>query len=428
MPSSGAEGRFEQVSFAMLLVRALDERWSGTLRLRPPDPRLEHHLEIERGLVMRAVPADRHALLGELLIEAGVVMETEVELALEQEGPLGRTLLDEGLIDEPLLRRALLYQLLVRLVRLFELPAETRWSFDEERSSFARLPSGAPRIDSLRVLWAGVGAHGETSQRIERLVGRIEGARLALREGVRRDRFGLSGEAEAVAERLQKRPCTLAELCAGVRSSAQMCHRLVYVLALTRHLEITAGSESSLLGAASGSARFEEPTFDEDLPLSEPQPDVADSTSPASPDDPPSSRRDGARGRALGRIQLRRIAVRRSTPGEPPAAEAPVQPADDCVPPAGDAETRRAEIRRRAAELERETPFSLLEIEPRALEGRSEEAITELLWEAYEARSRKWHPESVPDELAAAREHLALIHSAMTEAFVLLADPRTRRR
>jgi tetratricopeptide (TPR) repeat protein len=68
----------------------------------------------------------------------------------------------------------------------------------------------------------------------------------------------------------------------------------------------------------------------------------------------------------------------------------------------------------------------LLNIEPSALSGHDEDAITDLLWGAFEKASQRWNPDQCPNELKELREGMVKIHTAMGEAFALLVDADRR--
>ncbi len=152
-------GTLEQISLSLLLIRALDRRWTGALTITEPDGEREI-LEFQRGLVCRAIVPDQAARLGELLVNAKVVTATELEQALGEPGLLGAALRRESIIDETTLQRALVLQLLRRTTRIFGRPTETRWAFSSKLKLFEGMPPGV-RIDTLRVLWAGLSTHGE---------------------------------------------------------------------------------------------------------------------------------------------------------------------------------------------------------------------------------------------------------------------------
>ena len=80
---------FAQQSFSQLLVKAPDERWTGALVVEPPQAG-PHLLEVDAGLVSRVLVSDDYARLGELMVDAGVIMGAELDLALAREGLLGQ--------------------------------------------------------------------------------------------------------------------------------------------------------------------------------------------------------------------------------------------------------------------------------------------------------------------------------------------------
>ena len=132
------------------------------------------------------------ARLGELTVKAGVVMEAELQNALTRDDVLlGQALVEAGVLDDQTLQRALVLQLLRRLERLFGLPVKTAWSFEAKVDAFEGLPPGV-RIDTLRVLWAGITAHGEMGPWLEASLRRIGESPFKVRHDVNLRRFGFT--------------------------------------------------------------------------------------------------------------------------------------------------------------------------------------------------------------------------------------------
>ncbi|MEM9693702.1 MAG: hypothetical protein AAGA56_14230, partial [Myxococcota bacterium] len=344
-PGSGSEGgSLEQISFALLLIRALDKRWSGTLYIDPPALGM-HRIQVDRGLVSRILVPDGYARLGEILIEAGVVMPAELETALEAGGVLGEALRRAQLIDGKTLQRALVLQLLKRLVRLFGAPTTARWRYragDEE--SFQNLPEGI-RVDTLRVLWAGVSEHGEMGAWLSSTLRRIGESPFRVRRDVNLRRFGFSSDARTIVRFVRDQQCTFRELVERTGLDERLAQLVVYVLAITRHLDFApAGTSSTLAGnvehlTTTGTNRALRSTDGEPEVAAAPPPPPArkrqasrpervEVASPTPPDEdglptgaPPSPANQEDQnlsntGRQLARIQLRRVARRDAPPGE----------------------------------------------------------------------------------------------------------------
>ena len=70
------KGTFEQISFALLLIRGLDRRWTGTLTVNQGAGE-RSLLEFQRGLLCRVLVPDPYARLGKLLVDAKVVTEDQ---------------------------------------------------------------------------------------------------------------------------------------------------------------------------------------------------------------------------------------------------------------------------------------------------------------------------------------------------------------
>lgn len=454
MPERGEErGTFEQISLSLLLIRALDQRWTGMLVLTAPE-RERTVLEFQRGLICRALVDDNHARLGEVLVGAGVLTESELETALGEEGVLGATLMASGLIDEKTLQRALVLQLLKRMVRTFSLPAAASWTFSTDQTAFAGMPDGL-RIDTLRVLWAGLSAHGEMGQWMAATVKRIGESPFQIRHDVNLRRFGFTGDARRVVRAVRDERTNVPDLLTRQLAPEDVVRQIVYLLAITRYLDFAPVGGDSL--PPSGTSSSDEPSLTDEVSISDDtttdEQSGAVSEPPTSSDEVPTAT---PQPRRVARIKLRRVAVRPAAPdppgsGEPRGASTPQSPAVppaaksssdtialssslrssaqagvDTLPDSSAKEHLRAEINSRLARLERETPLSLLNVTPAQLRGKPDAQITDILWAAYERCSRRWHPDNCPGELSDLREGMAKIYDAMTDAFMSLTEPSRR--
>jgi tetratricopeptide (TPR) repeat protein len=467
-PTAEEAGSLEQISFALLLIRALDKRWSGTLTLDTPDG-LEQLIQLDRGLVSRVLVPDGYARLGDIVVEAGVVMESELELALASEGLLGQALAGARLIDAKTLQRALVLQLLKRLVRNFELPVETRWTYSPEAAAFDGLPEGV-RIDTLRVLWAGLSAHGETGSWIAATLRRIGESPFQVRSDVNLRRFGFTGDARNLVRIIRDEHCTVRDIVDQAVAPESITHLIVYLLAITRHLDFApAGTSQTLSGIQiDDESSTDSVSASSDQPSSDSHPQLAgapeaqtsklqrvariklrrvplrgdrDSSTGDVPRDRPSDRlSDRPRDRPSDRPSDRprdRPSDRWSDrsddrPSDHPWVELhdePDLPRDHAVTvPSADVRNHLfAEIKSRLARLEHESALSLLNLDADDFDGKSDDEATEIAWDALERASRRWHPDACPRELSELRGGMARIHDAMTQAFEVLVDPARRR-
>ncbi|HZO16211.1 MAG TPA: hypothetical protein VFB62_23215 [Polyangiaceae bacterium] len=391
---SDENGSFQQISLSLLLIRALDQRWTGTLIVEPPFD-MVHLVQLDRGLVSRVLVPDNYARLGELVVEAGVIMESELDIALQYQGLLGQALAEQRLIDARTLQKALVLQILRRLVRLFDYPPETEWTFLPDLDAFEGMPEGV-RVDTLRVLWSGLSAHGEMGDWQKKTLDRIGESPFRIRSDVQLSRFGFTGDAARLVGIINQERATIDRLLAEKATPDEVCSSIVYLLAITRYLEFSPAGESADSAEPIESNEVsdgEEPTSsnEEDRPSQQPPQRVA-------------------------RIKLKRVGVR--SPSEDPGDHKSADDAGNIL----------AEIKNRLARLEKESPFTLLDMDPAQLEGLDEEAATERLWEAYERAARRWHPDNCPNELIELREGMSKLHRAITTAFETLAEHDSRER
>jgi tetratricopeptide (TPR) repeat protein len=224
-----ARGSLAETPFSHLLIMALDRRWSGALEVGG------HVIQLERGAPSRVLAADGYACLGELLCERGIVPEIELAPALLDQGPIGQALVRRGVIDEATLERALKLQVLNRLTRVFAEPPASEWRFLAGDDRFAAMPRGT-RVDPLRVLWAGIEAHGDDPARIDEVLSKLGDRPLSLHPDAKLERFGFQGDALAVTTVILADEPTLAELLAAEGAPRELCRIVVYVLSLARSI------------------------------------------------------------------------------------------------------------------------------------------------------------------------------------------------
>ena len=404
-------GSFADMSFAMVLIRALDKRWSGALTIEPPDGNT-HRIQLDRGLVCRVLVADGYARLGDVVVRAGVITNEELDDVLEGAGPLGDAMIRAHLIDNKTLKRALLLQLLKRMTRIFGQPVATSWHYSPFDNPFEGMPETV-RIDTLRALWAGISVHGESGSRLAKALQRIGASPLRLRDGVNIRRFGFTGDAAQLVELISRRSTTLRALLRKEITPSDVCQRIIYVLAITRHLDFTPVGKD--LDDAGGGPSTE------DIPSS----DLHQSAPPhgTKGDDA------GAAGQRVARIKLRRVAVRRSVAGDGrPSDEVPTEPTGAAPPAAQRTQISEHELRSWLERLDRQSPLEILGVTREQLAAASESDVQELLWRRHGALSGRWHPDNAPPQRPDLRTGMVRIYRAITIAFDTLIDPAQRQK
>ncbi len=417
LPQVEDRGSFEPISFALLLIRALDKRWSGTLVITPPDAEADI-VQFDRGLVSRVLVSDDHARLGTILVDAGVVMESEIDDALAKTDMLlGQALTSANVIDDKTLQRALVVQLIKRLERVFGYPLATSWTFGRDTSAFEGMPEGV-RVDTLRVLWSGLTGHGEMGNWQAATLKRIGDTPFQVRRDVNLRRFGFTGDVINVVRAVRDERITIAELVGRGFAPEEVVGQIVYLLAITRYLDFSPAGASNSAPPTRHDSLDEMPSISEEATVDE---------TPTSSDPPISSGRPEAiPPRRVARIRLRRVAVKASpaAPDPPGSGEPGSSSGRDAGGDGRDA--LLSEIQSRLARLESESPFALLDLQPGALRDLDDEQLIETVWKAYEEASRRWIPEACPNELSELREGMAKIHDAMGQALATLLDDDTR--
>ena len=236
--SATAEGELARTPLAHLLVYALDRRLTGAMFLATPDAS-ETVIRLVRGVPVKVRPADRFALLGEMLIEAGAIDEATLQGALATQGLLGDVLLLAGRIERDVLEKVAEAQFVRRMVRLFSLPAGTVYRYHDGHDELAEHGGDPASVDPLALIWAGLREHGEASTMMDATLARLGEAALRLHPATSVTRFGLDAVEATMVEALATGPLSLAEL--GDAFTPEAARRLAYALAITRQIELGTG-------------------------------------------------------------------------------------------------------------------------------------------------------------------------------------------
>jgi hypothetical protein len=209
---------------------------------------VEHLVELERGAPIKVRPGDGYAPLGHLLVETGDITEETLERALLTHAPLGEVLVLAGHLAPEALDSALETQFVLRTIRLFALPAETRFRFHEGRSELDGWGSPVPK-DALELLCAGLRAHGDAERVLEATLAHAADLVPRVHERAVLDRFGFRDEERDALSALAENTATLRELLAASPVPAPTFARVAYVLLITRQLDLGGGSQLRPVGA-----------------------------------------------------------------------------------------------------------------------------------------------------------------------------------
>jgi hypothetical protein len=235
-----AEGDLERTPFAHLFVYAVEHRLTGALILVEPTG-AEHTVRIVRGTPVKIRPSDGYARFGEILLEEGVISAELLAEALATRGLLGDVLLLSGCLDTATIDWLAQVQFVRRMVRLFDLPPETKYRYFDGLDVLAEWGGDPAKVDPLALLWAGLRDHGERSTRLHRTLERIEAVPLRLHPALEPGRFGFRESELAVIDALQSSTPTLAALVRSGVVPEMTVRKLIYALAITRYLDFGTG-------------------------------------------------------------------------------------------------------------------------------------------------------------------------------------------
>jgi hypothetical protein len=241
MTSTVFEGELSSTPFAHILVYAYDRRLEGTLYLEEPSG-TPHVVSFARGAPVKVRAGDGYALLGELLIQAGAITEEALAGALSMPALLGDALVIGGFVDRDTLEKTAEAQFKMRMVRLFGLAAETRYRYLDRMDELAEWGGAPAAVDPLELVWAGLREHAAASKAMESTLGRLRGIPLKLHGSAAVERFGFDPRELDVAISMRDKPRSMDELAALGAIPLETVRRMVYALAITRHIDIGAGA------------------------------------------------------------------------------------------------------------------------------------------------------------------------------------------
>lgn len=376
-----ATGTLAQTPLAHLLVYMLDKQLSGTVVVEDA-ARNKNAVLVAQGAPTKAKTADPVAPLGELLVQQGALKASERDAALGRaraEGKLlGESLVACGAVDSSAVTDALIEQLARRLEWLAGLSGGI-YGFYDAQDFLGTFAGRGVAADPLALIWRVVRQNADRA-RVESTVNKLEGRQLRFDVNARVARFGFSTKEQSVVDVLRAKPHTLAQLVAiGLLPEAEL-KKLVYVLTITRHLDL--GIEGSHpVGVAASAARIRPP---------EP--------------------RDPRKTDPLAREQRRRTNPK-------PAAE-PAAP-QNSRPPGSPEE---AEFREQVDSLEeaigKKNYYEILGVEADAPSAQIQAAFFQL--------AKRWHPDKLPANLHDLRDTVARIFSKMSEAHQVLMNDEQR--
>lgn len=240
-------GSLDAKPLYQLLLRALETKLSGSLVFETPD-RAKSALTLIDGNVVKAKTAVPIARIGTVLVGNGTVSGVQLEqvLARPREELLGEVLVRDRVVTREQLERALRDQLIQQIEWIARLPSGALYGYYPTRDYLARWGGGPREVDPLLVIWRSLCAANPSDGAMERALDGLQDRPLRLHTRSRVGRFEFGAKERALIDVLRAKPSTLVELLALELLPPREARRVIYVLALTRHLDL--GLSSGPLG------------------------------------------------------------------------------------------------------------------------------------------------------------------------------------
>ncbi len=399
-PEPTAIGTLARSPLIHLLLYFLEKELSGTVELAAPDGRTATLL-FQHGRPSKARTGEPVAYLGRGLLDLGLLTEQQLATSLAElttaksSGPAfhGQILLKGGLIDASQLEAGLRYQLLRKLRYVASFSVETTYAYYQAFDGLCGwgpdpATAGEP-FDPLGMIWPLLQERPPRSH-VDAALGRIAGSSLRLVRGADLGRLGIGKECSAAVELLAAQPTPVGELPAMSGLDDAKTQLLVYLLLVTKRVEVLRSSASRPSASA----------------VSPAPPAAASSVPPAA-----------VRPSVASPVPMRRT----SRPAIPDAARRPL-PSFASIPAdmAPELAARWKEIVDRAATIDRADYFSMLDL---ARDATRDEVETQFL-----ALAKQWHPDRLPAEFALVRDACSRVFSRMSEARATLTDDDLRAR
>ncbi|MCA9633389.1 MAG: DnaJ domain-containing protein [Myxococcales bacterium] len=370
-PRPIASGVLSKTPLSNLLVYILDRELSGTLVLETQDG-AKSALAFVRGVPAKARTSDPVIYLGRLLMEQGLIDDNTESLTLSRVASerklFGQLLIEQGALTREQLIKSLQEQVSRKVEWMCGLPPTTAYGFYQD-VDFLQGYGGEPTpIRPLAALWRGVRRFGPDAL-VESSLERLGQRPLRFHPDAAIKKFGLNSAESSVIDVIRAKSQPISGLLRADLIDTQTLKRLVFVLFITRHLDLGEGTGDPIGGEAG----------------------------PASSRRPEPSR---PRGEA-------RQSKPDSTPAETQASE--LSP---------EAKELRREVMERFAIVDKQNYYEML--------GVPETSGTTDIQAAFFQLAKRFHPDKVSAQLPALREQVNKVFARISEAHQVLTDDERR--
>jgi curved DNA-binding protein CbpA len=374
-----ATGNLASTPFCELLVYALRQGLSGSLVLECPD-RSKHAVLFAAGCAVKARVADPRLRLGELLALRGSI-DADAQRAAESgaEGELfGRRLIAHGAVSEEEVSAALDAQLYEQIAWLARTPSATAFAYFDGADLLANWGVEPRQLDPLAAVWQAAQSNSPKERVAQACQGFGERV-LRLHPASRIGRFGFGNRERPLLDVLRMKPQTIAELEQSGLCELGLMQRVLYVLALTRHLD----TGEAPLGVTTGTRPIPVPM----------------QAAPAT------RRRPSA--------VMPAVAPESSVAGASSKEEAAQREVSQTGRFAG-----KDEIQDKHRSIENQNHYQVLDIEPNATAAQ--------VASAFGALARRFHPDRLSPDLAELKDMAMRVFSRVSEAHRTLSHASSR--
>jgi tetratricopeptide (TPR) repeat protein len=416
-PASSASGTLEKTPLVHLVLYALQNGLTGTMEVWAADGRRAGLLFLA-GQPAKTYTSEPISHLGSVMHELGYLSSERLAASLEElaeaksRGPAlhGQILLAARIIDQDMLRASLRHQVAQKLRHISSFPPSSAYAyydlFDGLRGWGPDMDEGFDPVPMVLGMLQANPPHAHLDAALAG-VGKLP---VRLNRNANVARLSLTPTQLAIVERLSEKPLRLSDLMSDSELSEPDVRLLVYLLLVTRHVEVVRAAEVH----ASGS--YPAPRMSP-FPKGESRPPPATRTMPLRPAPVPGEPSSPVPP-AVSTSQLPKATAtlpRYSAPAPDSSASRPPK-ATPSLPP--DVAQRWQEIVQRAATIDRDDYFAMLDV-PR-------NATLDAVKESFFTLAKKWHPDRLPPELATVRDACSRVFARMSEAHSTLTDPTKR--
>ena len=247
-----AQGSFAKTPFPHLLIYALERTLTGTFELYLPSGESVATLLFSQGLPAKVRTTEAVLFLGDVMLELGLVSEEAVKAS--QEGMAGsprlqgQLLKEMGAVDDARLDAGVRAQLERKIEHLFNLSAETTFSYFDGKDHLQRYGGPPTPIDPLPALWRGV-RQVPAWEHVDATLRRVGAAAVRMSPNAQIHRFQFTRVEVSALELLRQRPLRVVDLAAAKVVGPSVAQLLIYLLVITKQVDLVETSPMRVPGA-----------------------------------------------------------------------------------------------------------------------------------------------------------------------------------